>query len=67
MTVTQREITSAIGSMGLHTLEQVGKHTRAGTGCGTWHSEIRALLLHASGRNRVDAPSQDEERAAAAA
>jgi len=44
MSVTQAEITSAIDASGLETVQQVGEHTRAGTGCGTCHSEIRALI-----------------------
>jgi ferredoxin-nitrate reductase len=44
MSVTQSEIASAIGSLGLETVAQVGDRTRAGTGCGTCHGEIRALL-----------------------
>jgi NAD(P)H-nitrite reductase large subunit len=44
MSVTQGEIASAIVSLGLETVEQVGEHTRAGTGCGTCRSEIGALL-----------------------
>jgi ferredoxin-nitrate reductase len=44
MSVTQREIANAIGSLALDTVRQVGEHTRAGTGCGTCHAEIGALL-----------------------
>jgi NAD(P)H-nitrite reductase large subunit len=44
MSVTQGEITGAIESRRLQTVEQVGEHTRAGTGCGTCRSEIRVLL-----------------------
>ena len=44
MSVTQGEITSAIGAGSLRTVEQVGEHTRAGTGCGTCRVEIGALL-----------------------
>ena len=58
MAVTQGEITGAIESLDLQTVEQVGGHTRAGTGCGTCRSEIRALL---------DARQADSESAAAAA
>jgi NAD(P)H-nitrite reductase large subunit len=44
MSVTLGEITNAIGSLGLETIEQVGEHTRAGSGCGTCRGEIHALL-----------------------
>ena len=44
MGVTQGEITKAIGALDLQTVEQVGAHTRAGTGCGTCQREIEAVL-----------------------
>jgi len=44
MAVSQGEITSAIDTLGLETLAQVGECTRAGTGCGTCHRVITALL-----------------------
>jgi ferredoxin-nitrate reductase len=44
MTVTRREITAAIGTHDLATVEEIGEHTRAGSGCGTCRTEIRALI-----------------------
>jgi len=44
MSVTQGEIRGAIETLRVETVEQVGEHTRAGTGCGTCHSAIEALL-----------------------
>jgi assimilatory nitrate reductase electron transfer subunit len=56
MSVTQGEITGAIGTAGLQTVEQVGEHTRAGTGCGTCRGEIQALLdVERVGDNRAAA------------
>jgi NAD(P)H-nitrite reductase large subunit len=48
MSVSRREIVGAIGSLGLKTVEQVGEHTQAGTGCGTCRGEIRSLLAVAA-------------------
>ena len=44
MSVTYGEAAQAIGALGLSSVEEVGEHTRAGTGCGTCRGEIRALL-----------------------
>jgi ferredoxin-nitrate reductase len=44
MSVTQGEITRAIAAQGLASVEEVAEQTRAGTGCGTCHGEIRGLL-----------------------
>jgi ferredoxin-nitrate reductase len=64
MSVTQRAITTAIGSLGLETVEQVGRHTRAGTGCGTCRTEIGALLD--ARRGAADRTNEIENSAAAA-
>ena len=65
MSVSQREITSAIESLGLTTVEQVGERTRAGTGCGTCRDEIDAVLDACLSAG--DAASELEQRPAAAA
>jgi NAD(P)H-nitrite reductase large subunit len=44
MAVTQGEIAAAIREMRLASVRAVGEHTRAGTGCGTCHADIHALL-----------------------
>ena len=59
MAVTHGEVTAAITSLELDSVEQVGEHTRAGTGCGTCRTDLRALLDARRGLG--------DERAAAAA
>ena len=44
MAVSQGEISAAIVTGELETVEQLGEHTRAGTGCGTCRTDLRALL-----------------------
>jgi ferredoxin-nitrate reductase len=49
MSVSQGEIAGAISSQALETVADVGRCTRAGTGCGTCHLTIEALLAEAAG------------------
>jgi NAD(P)H-nitrite reductase large subunit len=44
MAVSQREIVTAIDTLGLESAEQVAAHTRAGTGCGTCRGDLAAVL-----------------------
>jgi ferredoxin-nitrate reductase len=44
MSVTRGELVAAIETHGVETVEQVGEHTRAGTGCGTCRAELAELL-----------------------
>ena len=63
MSVTHGEIAGAIRSLGLDTVEAVGRSTRAGTGCGTCRSQISALLE--AHREAGEAGTGVEEAAAA--
>jgi NAD(P)H-nitrite reductase large subunit len=42
--VTRGQIETAIGARGLSSVAEVGRETRAGTGCGSCQSEIEAIL-----------------------
>jgi len=44
MAVSQREIVTAIDTLGLENVEEVAAHTRAGTGCGTCRGDLAAVL-----------------------
>jgi assimilatory nitrate reductase catalytic subunit len=56
MSVTQGEVCAAISALKLESVEDVGQHTRAGTGCGTCRPDIAALLrAHRSERQRAAA------------
>ncbi len=43
--VTQTEVRSCINNSGATTVDEVGDHCGAGTGCGMCHDRIQAMLL----------------------
>lgn len=47
--VTRETIVSAIKDKGLTTVDEVGEHTDAGTGCGACQDQIEEILTEING------------------